>query len=104
MMQLHARFWDDSTSTRKARIEAPRLMDRSRSFLVPQAIDTMLPMAGLAGCFVSFNTQQGVRACYIFRSGKGKTFGVGSCIPLVNGSGSNGGCTGGYALAGLRSS
>src|SRR5215212_10467364 len=103
-MQLHACFWDDSTSTRKARIEATRRMDRSRSFLVSQAIDPMLPMAGLTERFVSFNTQRGVRACYISLIGKGKTFGFGSCIPLVNGSGSNGGCTGGYALAGLRSS
>jgi hypothetical protein len=49
----------------------------------------MLPMAGRAGHFVSLNTQKGVQACYISLSGKGKTFGVGSYISLMNGAGPN---------------
>jgi hypothetical protein len=64
-MQPYACFWDDSTYAREARIWATRRMDYSRSFLVSQAFDPMLPMVGLAGHFVSLNTHKGVQACYI---------------------------------------
>src|SRR5215204_1056169 len=88
-MRLHACFWDYSASTRNAQIGATRRMDYSRSLLVSQAVDPMLPMAGLAGHFVSLNTHKGVQACYKSSSGKGKTLGAGPVFPLVNGFGPN---------------
>jgi len=65
-MQLHACFWDDTTSMRRARIGATRRIGYSRSFLVSQAFDPMLPMVGLAGHFCIPQSIQGYpRLLYI---------------------------------------
>src|SRR5215213_9634721 len=103
-MQLHACFWDDSTSTRKARIEATRRMDRSRSFLVSQAIDPIASHGGSCGTLCILQYTKGCPSLLYILIGNGKDVwgrvlhSSGERVWLQRG------CTGGYALSGLRSS